>query len=374
MTLHPISPHSKGPGQIMPKILTRTHPFIYMCGLLCIGIFMMGEGHQQMKTIRGMTAWSESSNENPHPPPFNLPLAPLTRIDGTFTGSPYDAYDVTSMNTPVAAAVMTEIERPIMYTFFHRIDAEKRGTGMDDSGDNALIDAWRTRWTAAGWDTKVLDLSHAKMHPRYEEYFAKLQDVPMQGMGGKGVNRPYNELCFLRWLAMAAVGGGWMSDYDLIPLGHGSGNIEQQSLAMPNNGDFTVMSIIPNSKGAGIPCLMSGRSDEWSRMAFNILNNGVEHQNDKHWTDMFALMELRFTNGMYHWSDDVVEGRDVLIGHDWNKNDCTITNGKRGVHFSHDAMLQGNLAHLEGVDAHANMRPLVVAHWMERWNQVCQHV
>lgn len=86
---------------------------------------------------------------------------------------------------------------------------------------------------------------------------------------------------------------------------------------------------------------------------------------------MFALMELRWDN-VYRWSDDVVDGQYVLLGRQWTKNDCKITEGKRGVHFSHEAMDKGDLSHLSEIENTANYRPLVVEHWMHEWEWTCE--
>lgn len=265
--------------------------------------------------------------------------------------------------------------RPVMYTFFHRIDPKKRGTGMDDAADNVMMKAWKEEWNKGGYDTKVLDLNDAKKHPKFKEYEAELKKVPMRGRGGKGVNRYYNELCFYRWLAMSAVGGGWMSDYDVIPLPR---SIESRSrpadIHLPNGGAFTVFSIVPGSQGAGIPCLMSGSADEWERMAFGILENALKHQNVVMWTDMFALMELRYHDGAYKWSDAVIPGQDVLIGRHWDNADCRkITpRDKRAVHFSHDAITEGNVTDILGSNTDTpSQRPKIIHHWLSMWQDVC---
>lgn len=173
-----------------------------------------------------------------------------------------------------------------MYTFFEHIDTQNRHTGMNDDSDTVLINQWRTKWSDAGWNPIVLNMEHANRHPRFQEFHEKLLNVPMKGNGGAGLNRRYNELCFYRWLAMAAVGGGWMSNYDTFPIKFGSRTDEIKSVQMPNDGTFSIYSIVKGSQGAGIPCLMSGSSDEWERMAFTILQNGLDHQHKSHCTDM----------------------------------------------------------------------------------------
>ena len=124
--------------------------------------------------------------------------------------------------------------RPMMHTFYENSDV----------GEDDLLEYWKEAWNEAGWDTVVLTMEDAKKHPYYDEMFSVID--PIWGM-------TYNGLCFYRWLAMAASGGGWMSDYDLFPTNFPKEEGFMDSL--PNRGDFT-------SFYGHVPSLMSGREDE----------------------------------------------------------------------------------------------------------------
>ena len=262
--------------------------------------------------------------------------------------------------------------RPVMHTFFHRIDPDKKGTAMSDAADQALLDAWAKAWFDAGWEPVVLTLEDAMRHSGYERYSKKLEGVPMMGKGGMGLNILYNQLCYYRWLAMAASGGGWMSDYDVFPLtpslprdmrGEDDGGYaEGDPHRMTNGGDFTVYAV--GGGGKGIPCLMSGRAGEWTRMALNILENGLNHRDERMWTDMFALMDI---SGVYKYSDDVLDGKNVLTGRPWVTEDCQITANKRAVHFSHAALDVGKLKDGEKMEDRAQ----IVQDFWNVWKETC---
>ena len=280
---------------------------------------------------------------------------------------------------PVVSSVDSTTEsRPVMYTFYDRTDPGGkstgiRSTGMDDKSDNELLALWKRHWENAGWEPRILSLEDAKKHPSYDDYMSRLESLPMDGVSGKGKNRLYNQLCFLRWLAMASAGGGFMSDYDLFPLGHGTGDLATlPPVLLPNNGDFTVYSVVPNSQNAAVPCLMSAREEEWTRLAMKILGAAVNMEVDEksHITDMFALISLRFEN-TYIAVDEVVNGEYVLLGKDWAPEDCAITNGKRAIHFSHHAIEVGDASYIkEGVLLPSD-RSGVISHWMSQWMDVC---
>lgn len=134
---------------------------------------------------------------------------------------------------------------------------------------NKLIDFWKSSWEKAGWEPIVLDRSHAEQHPNYSEYLEKYKQLPSANPPG------YELACYLRWLAMATVGGGWMSDADVIPYGFKPNTYPDILTTWAN--DFN------------IPCLVSGSSEQYTAAAkvfadWNkelYLENGIPHVSDQ---------------------------------------------------------------------------------------------
>jgi len=93
-------------------------------------------------------------------------------------------------------------ERPVIHTFFH-----SRG-----KVEEAVLQVWKREWSNYGFETKVLTIEDAKKHPDFEKVESIMEPLHTK-MG-------YDALCFYRWFAMAASGGGWMSDHDTFPIFH----------------------------------------------------------------------------------------------------------------------------------------------------------
>lgn len=255
--------------------------------------------------------------------------------------------------------------RPIMYTFFEWIPPRSRGTSMSDSADKKLITEWKAAWKAAGWHPIVLTLADAKKHTQYADYAPKLNKIPMLGVDGLGGTVIYNQLCFLRWLAVAAAGGGFLCDYDVFPVSLAPKS--SSATTLPYSGNFTVYSRIKHSKRAGIPCLMSGRTSEWTRMAYGLLENGKKNAGtETMWSDMLALIDMR-NDDMYTVYDAVLEGQDVLTKKEWSAADCNKTESKLAIHFSHEALKLGYLPPGET----AEDRPEIVKRFLSKWHSAC---
>jgi hypothetical protein len=95
--------------------------------------------------------------------------------------------------------VYTE-DRCVVYTYYAAM-------GM---GGAAEIDVWKASWSNAGWKPVVLGEQHAALHPKYRQHKALFASMPT-------VNPTAYELaCYLRHLAVAAVGGGTLTDYDVF--------------------------------------------------------------------------------------------------------------------------------------------------------------
>jgi hypothetical protein len=127
-----------------------------------------------------------------------------------------------------------------IYTYHEYVPEIPHGDG--------LLDLWKIAWKKAGWEPIVLGREDAEKHSNYEEYLERYKLLP-------SVNPTSYELaCYLRWLAVAAVGGGWMSDADVIPYNF-------KPIAPPET--LTIWSF----GGHICPCLVSGSAEHYTHAA-----------------------------------------------------------------------------------------------------------
>lgn len=72
------------------------------------------------------------------------------------------------------------------------------------------IEVWSRSFRGLGWNPVVLDENIARQHPEFEKLSGLAATYPT-------INpRHYEIACFVRWLAFRVVGGGLMTDYDVV--------------------------------------------------------------------------------------------------------------------------------------------------------------
>jgi hypothetical protein len=92
-----------------------------------------------------------------------------------------------------------------IYTFFRAVPA------LDPAAEWRLVELWAAAWRRQGWQPVVLTADDVRWTPATCEMMDRLRLLP-------SVNpREYQSAVWARWLAVAQAGGGWMSDYDVIP-------------------------------------------------------------------------------------------------------------------------------------------------------------
>ena len=265
--------------------------------------------------------------------------------------------------------------RPRIYTFYNYAGVAKKST------DQETLDVWKEEWTRAGFDARILTLKDATAHPNFNSYKQTLQD-------SVALHRPigYNSMCFYRWLAMATVGGGFMSDYDTLPLqvsyDLAADILDGSTDELPNDGKFTVYD-------EHIPSLMAGSAGEWDRLSAKLWEAAIAQSSGEEeipegsdkTSDMLALWAVmnRGTGGTEgtgqgrrRLGEDaavVVDPARVFGGpskefDDLNEEKCTKLRGLPAVHFSHSTLDQN-------YNAHVNQRPEIMRKWSENWRDIC---
>jgi hypothetical protein len=97
-----------------------------------------------------------------------------------------------------------------IYAFYDSIQTENQ------SEEFSCANYWKTSWEQNGWETAMLNRSHAQSCPMYGKLQQKVMNL--------GLSLPpelateFNKISarFARWCALHAAGGGWMSDYDVF--------------------------------------------------------------------------------------------------------------------------------------------------------------
>jgi len=224
--------------------------------------------------------------------------------------------DVVDGNELVSIETQKNGKKPIMHTFFEPV--AKGCCGMSKLGHQKLVKAWEASWQARGWETKILTKKDAENHPDFHLLQNKLWEI--------GVD-VYNQRCYWRWLAMVTVGGGWMSDYDVFPLGLDS------EVGLEIEEDDTFKSFYYH-----VPCLLHASAKEYDRIIHLMIDMLPKKRGNEVISDMMSLRRVgqqKGRSGMI-WSGDVspqIIYKTNEEDHQWL--DCKFGQTKLAVHLSH---------------------------------------
>jgi hypothetical protein len=203
----------------------------------------------------------------------------------------------------------------VMHTFYQ----PKAVSDIWTQRDAEILKLWKRHWERAGWIPVILTLADAQMHPKYATLRSRMEKLPLGG------NVEYDLNCYIRWLAMAAVGGGWMSDYDTVPLNFAP------PPELPNGGAFTGFE-------GHVPSLVVGSGEEWKRMIMAMIEAAEEKVGKVDlFSDMHSLAALRDRGNVFEVAapQGVVDAAK-MIGKD--AMDCEMLGRRYAAHFSHHAV------------------------------------
>lgn len=162
---------------------------------------------------------------------------------------------------------------PIVYSYYHPVPS------MDYGVESYLITCWRNSWHASEFIPVLLSHQVAEAHPRAEEFMAVVKRFP-------SVNASTYELaCWMRWLALAQMKGGLMTDYDVIARA-----FSPEFLALPD--DVTVL-----DRG-GVPCAVHATPEGAEMIVDNIINIPppiVTVDGRPHSSDMLHYQKMGYT-------------------------------------------------------------------------------
>eukprot|EP00521_Asterionellopsis_glacialis_P016140 CAMPEP_0195295828 /NCGR_PEP_ID=MMETSP0707-20130614/18146_1 /TAXON_ID=33640 /ORGANISM="Asterionellopsis glacialis, Strain CCMP134" /LENGTH=381 /DNA_ID=CAMNT_0040357153 /DNA_START=49 /DNA_END=1194 /DNA_ORIENTATION=+ len=295
--------------------------------------------------------------------------------------------------------------KPMIYTFVDTSDDIESTTDLVEKMSDELVEEWKKAWSDAGWNPVILTKEDAEKHKLYNEFNEKLQRIIMKqqqqqkeeikhkllvaeirGISSSSAStmkmcgEQHNSFCFLRYLAMASVGGGYMSDYNIFPLP----KAKYKAYDAPKEGTFTTYGLNA-ADGDDIPCLAYGNANEWTRIANNLMEVITKEEDSdesnssddvktmsidsRGWRDTAALLVLNAThpNIFNSNNDDVLNRAGFLKLNEEAEllasKDCSRAGSKWAVYFSYsDVTAAGHRSDLQSSLAFKLLKD---------WNAMC---
>ncbi|KAJ8041456.1 hypothetical protein HOLleu_12277 [Holothuria leucospilota] len=194
--------------------------------------------------------YSTKVNETHIIPPLDLTMQVITSRYNACRKQETDKHTSEHINSP--RSIITSPNPCVIHTYYQPAYDNPK----DLLANQNVLNLWEKIWASAGWQTRILNESNAVLHPDYENLKEKFLSFPTINA------QKYTVGNFIRHVAMATVGGGWMADYDTLPLHFPPCN------EIPFNGSFTVWSRF-------VPALVSGHGDEYTRVAHLMADVGL---------------------------------------------------------------------------------------------------
>lgn len=161
------------------------------------------------------------------------------------------------------------MSQPIVYSYYDPVPS------MDVGKEAALIILWQRSWRAQDFLPVMLTHQHADAHPRAKEFMARVSRFPSTNPPG------YDRACWMRWLALARVGGGLMTDYDIIARAF----VPEFLMELPH--DINVL-----DRG-GVPCAVYATPEGAQRIVDDIIAK-AHPVDSRHFSDMLHFQKMGY--------------------------------------------------------------------------------
>jgi hypothetical protein len=248
-----------------------------------------------------------------------------------------------------------------IYTYFEYIPAGVRTTGMSDEDDKQLLEFWKESWSSNGWKPIILRIEDVKKLDGYSSLESELENELRPD--------PWSHALFHRWMAMAAIGGGWYVDYDVFPLPEFIPPVD-----LPHNERMTVHDIHS-------PTLASGSGEQWLLTIQALLSDAKQNaspvaERATFWTDSLGINNLVKNHGKQEPAP-LIEKR-VILPHNhndpvWSRNiaDCVARSVRNRWVVHMGPRVFQTAKHLAPAERHPRNRRKEAQKWLQQWGELC---